>query len=381
MAVVARRLGVAPATLRTWDRRYGLGPSTHSAGSHRRYSSDDISRLMVMRSLTLQGLAPADAAQVALEADLEDEEIRRLISAPTAEAAASRRGEVSAPTALPRPRGEAPSAEEGGAHLRHLPSSPPSEESRPPSERAGDPEPSPASAHRAPTLLHGSRPRLVSVSEGSSAASDIVDAALRHDEDGCVRLLRVPSDGDVAAWWTRLVEPALSRLAERTVLAQAGEAPEAVLTAAALRALRERHQLREELSGENGSRSRMHPSRMRQIVLIFAAPDEPQPLAAHSLAGALAEHGVVARIVTGPPQVNRILELALMVRPVATVMVSSLSKPELGIVSALNEAHPDLPIFVGLSAGADVESLPLVSNVQRVRSFTGLLHEVLAICS
>ncbi|MEY3685921.1 MAG: hypothetical protein RJB00_871, partial [Actinomycetota bacterium] len=27
VASVARRLGIAPATLRTWDRRYGLGPS------------------------------------------------------------------------------------------------------------------------------------------------------------------------------------------------------------------------------------------------------------------------------------------------------------------------------------------------------------------
>ena len=36
VAAVARRLGVAPATLRTWDRRYGLGPSEHSAGSQRR---------------------------------------------------------------------------------------------------------------------------------------------------------------------------------------------------------------------------------------------------------------------------------------------------------------------------------------------------------
>ncbi len=27
VAAVARRIGIAPATLRTWDRRYGLGPS------------------------------------------------------------------------------------------------------------------------------------------------------------------------------------------------------------------------------------------------------------------------------------------------------------------------------------------------------------------
>ena len=32
VAAVARRLGVAPATLRTWDRRYGLGPTEHSTG-------------------------------------------------------------------------------------------------------------------------------------------------------------------------------------------------------------------------------------------------------------------------------------------------------------------------------------------------------------
>ncbi|NYD21993.1 MerR family transcriptional regulator [Kineococcus aurantiacus] len=65
VAAVARRLGVAPATLRTWDRRYGLGPSEHTAGAHRRYSSSDLARLVVMRRLTLEGVAPAEAAQLA----------------------------------------------------------------------------------------------------------------------------------------------------------------------------------------------------------------------------------------------------------------------------------------------------------------------------
>ncbi|MEN0128630.1 MAG: MerR family transcriptional regulator [Brevundimonas sp.] len=69
VAVVARRLGVAPATLRTWDRRYGLGPSAHSAGSHRRYSPADVERLLVMRRLTLDGVAPVDAARVARSSD------------------------------------------------------------------------------------------------------------------------------------------------------------------------------------------------------------------------------------------------------------------------------------------------------------------------
>lgn len=65
VAAVARRLGVAPATLRTWDRRYGLGPSEHTAGAHRRYSSADLARLVVMRRLTLEGVSPAEAAQLA----------------------------------------------------------------------------------------------------------------------------------------------------------------------------------------------------------------------------------------------------------------------------------------------------------------------------
>lgn len=63
---MARRLGVAPATLRTWARRYGLGPTEHVAGSHRRYSQDDLGRLVVMRRLTHEGLSPAQAAQFAL---------------------------------------------------------------------------------------------------------------------------------------------------------------------------------------------------------------------------------------------------------------------------------------------------------------------------
>src|SRR4051794_39494482 len=59
---VARRLGVAVTTLRTWHQRYGLGPSRHVPGEHRRYTAQDLERLEVMLRLTSQGVAPADAA-------------------------------------------------------------------------------------------------------------------------------------------------------------------------------------------------------------------------------------------------------------------------------------------------------------------------------
>ena len=65
VAAVARRIGVAPATLRTWDRRYGLGPSLHEAGSHRRYSPADLAKLTLMRRLISTGVSPADAAEQA----------------------------------------------------------------------------------------------------------------------------------------------------------------------------------------------------------------------------------------------------------------------------------------------------------------------------
>ncbi|MEV4490985.1 MerR family transcriptional regulator [Micromonospora coxensis] len=60
---VARRLGVAVTTLRTWHQRYGLGPSHHVPGHHRRYTPADLARLEIMRKLTAEGVAPAEAAR------------------------------------------------------------------------------------------------------------------------------------------------------------------------------------------------------------------------------------------------------------------------------------------------------------------------------
>lgn len=64
----ARRIGVAVTTIRTWDRRYGLGPSYREPGRHRRYSEDDLARLELMRRLTVDGVDAAEAARIALAA-------------------------------------------------------------------------------------------------------------------------------------------------------------------------------------------------------------------------------------------------------------------------------------------------------------------------
>src|SRR5580692_1667210 len=67
VGAVARRLGVAPSTLRTWNRRYGIGARELSPGRHRRYTAEDIIRLEHMQKLILRGAAPADAARAALD--------------------------------------------------------------------------------------------------------------------------------------------------------------------------------------------------------------------------------------------------------------------------------------------------------------------------
>lgn len=381
VAVVARRLGVAPATLRTWDRRYGLGPSEHRAGAHRRYTDDDVARLVVMRRLTLDGVAPADAARVALDTEADDLDAHRGADG-DALLARGGAGEGGAPDgAVHEEDGE----DEGGV-------------GRPAVPRAGGPAPVPVGDRRAGE--RPSRPFLRAVpgegggggnrgrpSQGGqvrdvhrrTGVSDVVDAAIAYDQRSCDRLLRIAPDGDPAQWWSDLVEPALTRLAERTVLAGPGAVPEVVLANATLGSLREYTQQREEALVAAGGPPPNHPSRMRRIVLVFAAPDEPLPLAAHALAASLGAHGAMARIVTGPANVHRTLELVTMVRPAAVAMVTTQARPDLGIVHATYEANPDLPVFVGLPSDDVADELPLSASVQRVRSFPGMLHELLAV--
>ncbi|HEX8092885.1 MerR family transcriptional regulator, partial [Jatrophihabitans sp.] len=66
VGAAAGRLGVAPATVRSWERRYGLGPGGRSHGGHRRYTEADLDRLLLMQELVNRGQAPAAAARVVL---------------------------------------------------------------------------------------------------------------------------------------------------------------------------------------------------------------------------------------------------------------------------------------------------------------------------
>lgn len=318
---------------------------------------------MVMRRLALEGVAPVDAARAALAVDLAAttrEQLEEELSDSLAQADA--------------PRGRGGEGNGGDGHtvrgVRSL--------------RAGDADPAGDGETGAEGAQPLDRPRAIlrlaaPVDHLVPTPTDVIDAVLRGNLSACERLLALDVDQDPAQWWMTLVEPTVRRLAERTVLTKPGEAPEIILASATLKVLADFIRAREQRAALVTGVSSPHPSQMKKIVLLFGAADDAQPLAMHVLAAALVAADVTARIVTGPANAHRAMELVTMVRPVATVLVTSLTRPELGIVHALHEAQPTLPIFVGLSSDDAAADLPLSANVTRVRSFQGLLHEVLAV--
>lgn len=63
---VAKLSGVPPATLRAWERRYGVPQPSRTAAAYRLYSDDDIALITKMRDLVKSGMAAAEAARTAL---------------------------------------------------------------------------------------------------------------------------------------------------------------------------------------------------------------------------------------------------------------------------------------------------------------------------
>jgi DNA-binding transcriptional MerR regulator len=88
VGAVADRLGVSTSTLRSWERRYGLGPTHRTGGNHRRYGPVDLQRVQLMARLTAAGI-PAQAAAESVTAMSADEVARRLGSGPRSAGAAA----------------------------------------------------------------------------------------------------------------------------------------------------------------------------------------------------------------------------------------------------------------------------------------------------
>lgn len=234
MAAVARRLGVAPATLRTWDRRYGLGPSAHTAGAHRRYSAADLTRLVVMRRLTLDGVAPSEAARIAVSTGVPDEEDAALAQV------------------LPL---VAASREPGG----------------PARVEAG----------------HGGGGRVIAMPDAIPAARGLARAALALDTHEATRIVReaIEEHGVVTAW-EQLAAPVLVSVGDRWDASGRGVdgvEVETLLSESVLTAL---HSV-------VGS---LRVPRCSRTVLLTCSESDEHSLPVHVLAAALAERGYVSRV-------------------------------------------------------------------------------------
>ena len=66
---LSRRSGVSPELLRAWERRYDLLQPTRSPGGLRLYSASDLERVQAMQRHLARGLAAAEAAALATQAE------------------------------------------------------------------------------------------------------------------------------------------------------------------------------------------------------------------------------------------------------------------------------------------------------------------------
>jgi DNA-binding transcriptional MerR regulator len=64
---VAERTGIPAATLRAWERRYGLPDPGRTESSYRLYSERDVAMISRVRELCDGGLSPSEASKVVLE--------------------------------------------------------------------------------------------------------------------------------------------------------------------------------------------------------------------------------------------------------------------------------------------------------------------------
>jgi DNA-binding transcriptional MerR regulator/methanogenic corrinoid protein MtbC1 len=68
---VSKLVGVPSATLRAWERRYGVPSPARTSSAYRLYSDADVQLIRRMREMVESGLAPAEASRLALAEDPE----------------------------------------------------------------------------------------------------------------------------------------------------------------------------------------------------------------------------------------------------------------------------------------------------------------------
>jgi MerR family transcriptional regulator, light-induced transcriptional regulator len=334
VGAVARRLGVAPSTLRTWNRRYGIGARELSPGRHRRYTAEDITRLEHMQKLILRGAAPADAARVALSAPV------ALIPAQEPAGGTAARPQDADPTrhamgVLVAGAGETGRQANGGgpdghdaADLRG--------ESLPPAR---------------PGPGHGSGGQRLALPGASPAARGLARAVLALDEKGISEAIRaaLARDGSVRTWEELLV-PVLAGLGTR--FEDTGSCVEAEhLLSSAIIAGFSRHAADRPGQGEH------------RAVLLASAQGDRHSLPLYALAAALAERGIDSRLL-GPDLPYKSLAAAVRRTGPGVVFLWSQS-PATGdpvVLPGLTPRRPGARLILG-GPGWDRNHIPAAARL------------------
>lgn len=298
VAAVAHRLGIAPATLRTWDRRYGLGPGSHIAGAHRRYSRADLTRLQTMRLLTLEGVPPAEAARVAL-------------GQPWGRPADAGTMSGDRPVGGDGPAGPLPDRDGGLAPRRGGPGG-----------------------------------RTLALPGADDAVRGLGRAAMALDAPAMTAMLRsqVQQHG-VLHTWDHVLRPVLVAVGKRWAATGQGVEVEHLLSDCAATELR-----------AVGDGVAERPD--RRPVLLACAPEEAHCLPLHALAGGLAERGIATRTL-GPALPADALEAAVRrIGPAALFLWSQLGGTGAErTLAALPVTRPATVVLVG-GPGWSVQRLP-----------------------
>ncbi|MGH3903535.1 MAG: MerR family transcriptional regulator [Pseudonocardiaceae bacterium] len=309
VAAVARKLGVAPATLRTWDRRYGLGPAEHAPGAHRRYGPADIARLEIMQGALLRGAAPAEAARHALA--------ERSLPEPVA------------PPGLPGP-------ELAGAEL-------PGPGPVPAGPELGQPQ-----RPTRPVRVGGRSLRLPGAdvrARGLARAAVSLDAAaIRHLLDDSLA-----TDG-VIITWDLVVRPVLGAIAACWADTGAGVEIEHLLTEGALGAFRD------------STRVAAPPGTPRPV-LLACVPDELHSLPLYPLAAALAVRGVRCRVLGAALPADALTAAVRRIAPSAVFLWAQLAghaAPDL--LAGVPRVRPRVRVFAG-GPGWPEAGLPVTAEL------------------
>ncbi|MEV4276756.1 MerR family transcriptional regulator [Actinoplanes xinjiangensis] len=366
----ARRLGVAVTTLRTWHQRYGLGPSRHEPGHHRRYTVEDMVRLQVMQRLTAQGVAPAEAAAWARRTS-DPAALSPPVPPPSVPSTSGADPSSPSPEVSP-PSGSDPSFSGSG--------SPDAE----PEASASQSGPSVARAPRAGSLrpadstepvlraaAAAARESILSLVESGAliadsdagdgragggqtialgpradpAARGLARAAMRLDAPAMRYILdaAVTHRGVISAW-NKVMMPVLIGIGERYEATERFIEVEHLLSRAITEAL---------------SIVPRPPRELTPRALLAAADEEQHTLPLEALAAALAENGVPSRLLGARVPVRALLDAVDRTGPAAVVLWSQL--PGTGDVVPLelllSLPHPPL-VVAAAGPGWPIADLP-----------------------